>query len=373
MVTGTSQTIDIRHVSELTTIVHQIDFPNPVHFLNRSADSSEIIAISDGSVSMLDLNTGELTGTLFSRSNISTHPSTDIHEVGPMTIDRALSHIIAGYFQTVIVWHWEQKRSYFLKVLVWDLNTKTLRSTITHKETCHVLSVALDVKGHRCLLGLSNGTTELWDVATSSLLTTLYESDDDDDPRGIGEISVAFHPEGRLALTSSNKGGNSWTGQNIVISRGADRWVLRDRKNVRLQHCDYDCSRSSTHVFRHGSWVCAVAMSENEKKVASADWEGGVKVWDISKKQSFFGKSDKETPIATVDGWVTKGVRELRLSPTGLVLVWTSSDGTVKMWDVEAGKLSWMFELTLEGEAVGSTGDGMWVVFGVLPTEETNK
>ncbi|KAJ3048010.1 wD repeat domain [Rhizophlyctis rosea] len=405
IVIATVEGIELRSISEPQTIISRIDFTNPILSLKYSADGTHLALVFDNHITVLNSSALNSTGISFSRSDVPTHP-TDINEVNASTIDPSASRVISGYFQIIIVWDLHSKRSHCLRghqgeinllsissnrqylisacdhqiVCVWDLNSNRLVGTIT-KDACRVLSIALNSDGTRCLLGLSNNTAELWNVTSPSpSLSMVLREYHDDEPED-GEItSVSFSAEGSMAFTSSNnytmRVWNLSNGQyNPTIGPGSHRnrmaihssggWVQASGEKVKVSS---PRSLSTTHTFLHKNWVRAVAISEDYTRVASVDWEGVISVLDITRKQKrpLFGKSAKETPIATLEGPVGGGVRDVHLSSDGKIVVAALNDGTVSMWNVGSGRLVWSLELTVEGEAVGATGDGKRVSFGVM-------
>jgi WD40 repeat protein/Flp pilus assembly protein TadD len=139
---------------------------------------------------------------------------------------------------------------------------------------------------------------------------------------------------------------------------------------------------SSGHITLkgHTDSVLSVAFSPDGRRIASASWDGTVKVWDTSAGQEIrtlvghtgevwnvaYGPDGHHLASASSDGtvklWDTAAGQEFRTlkghtgpvysvaySPDGHRLASASSDGTVKLWDAATGRVI----RTLKGYATG--------------------
>jgi WD40 repeat protein/Flp pilus assembly protein TadD len=139
---------------------------------------------------------------------------------------------------------------------------------------------------------------------------------------------------------------------------------------------------SSAHITLkgHTDSVLSVAFSPDGRRIASASWDGTVKVWDTSAGQEIrtlvghtgevwnvaYGPDGHHLASASSDGtvklWDTAAGQEFRTlkghtgpvysvaySPDGHRLASASSDGTVKLWDAATGRVI----RTLKGYATG--------------------
>jgi len=71
----------------------------------------------------------------------------------------------------------------------------------------------------------------------------------------------------------------------------------------------------------HSNRVNAVAWSPNSLRVASAGYDGRVRVWDATTGGDAFTYHEH-----------SNGVNAVAWSPTGLRIASASTDGTVKVW-----------------------------------------
>jgi WD40 repeat protein len=77
----------------------------------------------------------------------------------------------------------------------------------------------------------------------------------------------------------------------------------------------------------HSDCVISVAISPDDRWIASGGGDGGIIIWDVDSKQMVFKLLVKHT------GWVSS----LCFSPDGERLASRSNDSTVIIWDTETG------------------------------------
>lgn len=106
----------------------------------------------------------------------------------------------------------------------------------------------------------------------------------------------------------------------------------------------------------HTSRAYSVAFSPDGKILASASWDGTIKLWDT--------KSGRELRTLAGHGW---GIYKAVFSPDGKRLASASRDGTVKIWEVATGATTGTF--VADGLAVKSVA---WSPDGRLLTSSGN-
>src|SRR5262249_48172074 len=90
----------------------------------------------------------------------------------------------------------------------------------------------------------------------------------------------------------------------------------------RLCHADFCTFRG------HPVNVTSVAFGPDGGRLASASWDGTVKVWDARTGQE----------IRTLRGGHSGPIRGVAFGPDGGRLATASVDGTVKVWDAQTGR-----------------------------------
>lgn len=173
-------------------------------------------------------------------------------------------------------------------------------------------------------------------------------------------IAVVRTLTGHKSTTDSSIGNVS----AVAIAETPERtWIVSGSWDHTVKVWDLRTGQELRTLRGHNSSVLSVAVTPDGKKVISGSGDNTIKVWDLETGQELLNLTEHK-----------ERVNALAVTPDGKKIVsgagqstalagWTSSDNTIKVWDLETGR-----ELfTLEGHtaminAVAVTPDGRKVI-----------
>ena len=226
---------------------------------------------------------------------------------------------------------------------LWDAQTARLKKTLKG-QSGSVTSLAFSPNG-KLLANGSPATLNLWDTRTGKLLRRLriqfayptYEF-----------YSVAFSPDSKTLATGS--GGNDGKPFEVRL------WDASSGKLLRI-------------FGRHKGQIPSVAFSPTGKLLASASYDGTIKLWSVqtgrlittwrsgagrfavafSPDGQTLANSDNSNQVELRDIRTGKllftlsghkaPVRSVAFTPDAKTLIGGSNDGTIRMWDTQMGQL----------------------------------
>lgn len=176
-------------------------------------------------------------------------------------------------------------------IKIWNVATATCVATLEGHDDS-VESVAFSPRSPTLASASLDGTVKLWDVATGECLTTFDGHTD-------GVQSVAFSPDGRILASAS-----------------------RDA-TVKLWDTEV---KSVINKLSHGSRVKSFKRSGDSKFLVSITNDGSVSLYNLLSSSS--------DPI--LEG-LHDATLKVVFSPDSRMLLTSSKDGNVKLWDLDAG------------------------------------
>ena len=230
-------------------------------------------------------------------------------------------------------------------VVLWDIATHTIVSTISPIDRIWVSSVSFSDDGRTLAFRSRDEKVKLWDVASGSI-TTLEERSGLES-NILRPLPVAFSPPGGKLLASGSSDGTIrlWdvvtrtpsatlpahkVGVSSLAFSSPDGKLLASGSGDETVKLWDVTTQSQIGTFYHEKWVTSVAFSPDGVLLASGSGDHTVKLWDIatqSRISTLFGHID----------WVTS----VSFSTDGELLASGSSlDGSVKLWDIKTGNSS---------------------------------
>ena len=272
--------------------------PSPKHAVAFSADGHSIVSGAlDRTIDIWDASTGALQYSFCEASGFLELVGTNISPK---------RHLIAS-------------GSVKGEIRLWDVNARVLRQTLSSKGGLQALSLSPD--DQLLVLGFCDGTISIWDTSIGVLKDTLK-----------GHASwvrtVSFSPNGRLVASGSCDGiMDLWDPASSNLKRTIDT-----REYLRPTVGRKDCS------------IEAVTFSPNSRILASASYDGILRLWDVTTGALLQVLKEHAYPVLAVS-----------FSQNGQLLASGSGDRIVKLWDTSAGSLGGNMQQISPGAAATTT------------------
>ena len=235
----------------------------------------------------------------------------------------------------------------FGAVELWD--AATLQRIATFRDHAGgVTALAFSADGQTLVTGSSDATVKLRDLSTGKV-------------RDMIKGSLGLSPLHSVAISSDGK-----------LIAGGD-WILR------LWDAMTGNERAAFWFLDgvHSDQITSVTFSPGGRLLASAGWEGAVKLWDVSgtrnssaaddalarlRKQREWD-SDVATLLATRTGPIAQ-VWTVAFSPDGRLLAAGYADGTINLWDSATHELKGSLRHTAAIKGIQFTPDNHTLVAG---------
>ena len=220
-------------------------------------------------------------------------------------------------------------------VQLWDVATRRQTNTLTGP-TGPVNAVAFSPDGTTLATGNADGTIRLWDVATRRQIATLAG------PTGAVN-SVAFSPDGTTLATGNADGTiRLWDvathrqiGHPLYGTTGPVNSVAFSPDRVTLASSSADgsvwfwdatsvpCTGGPGPLTSNTSPATSVAFSPDGTTLATGNDDGTVRLWDVTTHRQITALTGPAGPVTSVT-----------FSPDGTTLASASPDHTVRLWDL---------------------------------------
>jgi len=346
----------------------------PEDFKGQLVDTATMKAIADFDEAPLHMNAfspnGDLFATIDLLHKVRLRNSTTgqlVTELAPSMLTR-LPHIRGAWAwtpdgkQLAVGWGHPDNAT-----VIWDVASGKVHARLVGHDNA-ITKLRISGDGQRVLTASLDNTLRLWDVSSGRLVSVL---------RGhrAAVFWAEFSPDGALIVSGgvNEPGLRLWdgrTGQLIAYLAsdfgssemqfsGDSRLLLGLKGGMRVW--DVDLARRNGVLVGHTSYVYDVTFSSDGKEIASAAWDGTLRLWNATTGQTLRVLSTTQLGY----------MRCVQYSPDGKQLVSTEigqadSDGRTRLWNRLDGKLidTWTFKADTEDFRACFDPTGSEVVVG---------
>lgn len=221
-------------------------------------------------------------------------------------------------------------------IQLWNLETGKLLDTLSN-HTANVRSVAMSPNGKILASGSEDGTVKLWDIPTGEMLNSFPHS-------GL-VTAVGFTADGKGVIgCSSGNGMKLWdiyTGELLhrmngsqPIAFGVDGLRMAASggpRYIRLWNVPQGQLLKNLPIpnTNNNQQIQAIAFSRDGQTIAHAmGGESKIFVWDVETWEVRY----------TLEGH-SQAIQAIAISPDDKILASSGKDGKINLWDIDSGKL----------------------------------
>lgn len=189
-------------------------------------------------------------------------------------------------------------------IKVWNSDSGELLHTLrNHRDW--VSSIAIS-SNNLLVSGSYDNTVKIWNLSNGELLQTFVDHDDD-------VLAVAIGLDGKVAVSGSKD-------KSIII------WDLDERKRLKEP------------LREHFGSVWALDIRDN--LFVSGSEDGSVKIWRIDENKSILTLEDPQNKDSSENCfYIDRHINAVVLSPDKQIVVSGGDDKSIKLWDINTGKL----------------------------------
>lgn len=236
---------------------------------------------------------------------------------------------------------------------LWDRETGEMLKALKHGGE-YVNAVTLSPDGRFLATGSNSpeGFIQIWDLETGQRVKVIKGHDDE-------VLSLSYSRDGKRLLSSSydktarlwdaNSGqelkrfvGHTWWVWSAAFSTDEQRIVTASQDGTAIVW-DLSNEKRSSPFIGHRGPVFAAVFSPDGKQVVSAGYDHRILAWNPADVKSFdFARIIENQPLQNTPfrefGGHTDAVRSVGFSTDGSLLLSSSQDNTVRVWDFQTAQ-----------------------------------
>ena len=248
-------------------------------------------------------------------------------------------------------------------IKIWEMEMGNLLRTL-EGHTDYVGRIRL-TKDEKKLISYSyDGAIKIWEMETGKLLRTL------EGHTGLIDTVIGIHltRDEKKLISYSDKTIKIWeletgklllsleghTGGEIQLTKDENKIISYSDKTIKIWNME--TGMLLTTLKGHTDYIYGIQLINDEKKLISTSADNTIKIWDISEVKTHSRASLLQTLNHQSSSIINYTLQSTPAYPN--MLLSFSSDGSLRYWDMDTGKLLLTQLLFKEGESIYYTADG---------------